>query len=154
MPGRDSWMDLWSLKACMHSGPEGVGQKTSHREAVLLGMHHTVCLPAPAAWSEATPRPGLVLWAISVTCVTALSCLPPCDSGTWPIHRMSAAWFSSVGLLMMEGAQRDNCCLLKGCKNESSDSTIFSWRCLGKLEVRYSRALHLTAVCQMHVSWF
>lgn len=129
------------------------GKKTA-TQSWAAEMHQTVCLPAPAAWSEATPRPGLVLWAISVTCVTALSRLPPCDSGTWPIHRMSAAWFSLVELLMMEGAQRENCCLLKGCKNESSDSTIFSWRCLSKLEVRYSRALHLTAVCQMHVSWF
>lgn len=45
----------------MDSGPEGLGQKTSPREAVLLGVHHTALLPAPAAWSEATPWPELLL---------------------------------------------------------------------------------------------
>lgn len=77
------------------------------------------------AWSEATPWPELVLWAIPVTWVTALSHVPPCDSGTCPIHRMSPAWFSSVELLMMEGAHHESCCVLKGCKNENSDSTLF-----------------------------
>ena len=92
---------LWARGSQAETKPRGSSAAGDATRYVL-----TMCLPAPAAWSEATPWPRLVLRAISVAWVGTMSHL--CGLGwcyelsPWPRlvpSAMSVAWVTAMSHL-------------------------------------------------------
>lgn len=88
--GKASWMDLWSRKSCVHCGLEGLEQKSSHEEALLLWTQHSVCSLYECLLQQAGQRswPSLVLRAISVARVGTMHHLCGLGCCYEPSHSM------------------------------------------------------------------